>query len=122
MYGRYFAARLGKKITGFAPAVLTAFDNYAWPGNLRELRNAVERAVILTQGGIIELADLPETFQEKSNPAVAVGARVSLDAARSRAHLAGCSRMARNLDEAARSRSGSIRPPVSQSARNSGGS
>jgi NtrC-family two-component system response regulator AlgB len=101
MYGRFFAARLGKKITGFSPAVLAAFDHYAWPGNLRELRNAVERAVILTQGGTIELTDLPETFQEKSNPAVAVGARVSLELLEAE-HIRRVLALARNLDEAAR--------------------
>jgi len=101
MYGRFFAARLGKKITGFSPSVLAAFDNYPWPGNLRELRNAIERAVILTTGGTIELADLPEAFQGTSNPSVAVGARVSLEALEAE-HIRRVLALARNLDEAAR--------------------
>ncbi len=101
MYLQFFAARQGKRITGFSPAVLAAFENYAWPGNLRELRNAVERAVILTTGGTIEVADLPEAFQGKTDPAIAVGARVPLDALEAE-HIRRVLSLARNLDEAAR--------------------
>jgi NtrC-family two-component system response regulator AlgB len=101
VYGRFFADRLGKKITGFSAAVLAAFDHYPWPGNLRELRNAVERAVILTTGGTIEVADLPEAFQKAADPAPVVGGRVSLDALEAE-HIRRVLALARNLDEAAR--------------------
>jgi two-component system, NtrC family, response regulator AlgB len=101
VYVRFFADRLGKKITGFSPAVLTAFDHYPWPGNLRELRNAVERAVILTTGGLIEVADLPEAFQGIADPAITVGARVPLEALEAE-HIRRVLALARNLDEAAR--------------------
>jgi NtrC-family two-component system response regulator AlgB len=101
MYLGFFAAGLGKRITGFSPAVLAAFDHYPWPGNLRELRNAVERAVILTAGGTIELADLPEGLQTTSHPAAAVGGRVSLDLLEAE-HIRRVLALARNLDEAAR--------------------
>ena len=40
---------LEKEITGFSEGAITAFRNYAWPGNLRELKNVVKRAVLLTQ-------------------------------------------------------------------------
>jgi DNA-binding NtrC family response regulator len=56
---RQFSRSLGKSITGFeeqAAQRMTAFD---WPGNVRQLRNAVERAVILCEGDRITLADLP---------------------------------------------------------------
>jgi DNA-binding NtrC family response regulator len=36
---------------------------YAWPGNIRELRNVIERAVVLGHGSMIELADLPDTLR-----------------------------------------------------------
>ena len=101
VYVRFFAGRLGKKIAGFSPAVLAAFDSYPWPGNLRELRNAVERAVILTTGGRIEVADLPEAFQGKSDPAITVGSRVALEALEGE-HIRRVLALARNLDEAAR--------------------
>ena len=100
-YRRFFAARLGKKVTGFAPAVEAAFAAYRWPGNLRELRNVIERAVILAGGETIELADLPEEFGAKPDLAIAVGARVTLDALETE-HMRRILARARNLDEAAR--------------------
>ena len=42
----FFARQIGKKIEGFTPQAHQALLSYAWPGNLRELRNAIERAVI----------------------------------------------------------------------------
>lgn len=41
--------KYGKNIRGFAPDAVTAINNYHWPGNYRELRNTIERAVVLTQ-------------------------------------------------------------------------
>jgi len=53
---QYFAARyaaaFGKKAAGFTPAAQSALEAYAWPGNIRELQNVVERAVILSPGAI----------------------------------------------------------------------
>ncbi|HWA84582.1 MAG TPA: sigma 54-interacting transcriptional regulator, partial [Opitutus sp.] len=100
-YRKFFAARIGKKITGFAPPVLSAFGAYRWPGNLRELRNVIERAVILAPGPRIELADLPEEFGAQAAPNIAVGARVSLDALEAE-HIRRILASARNLDDAAR--------------------
>ncbi|MEY2881799.1 MAG: hypothetical protein RLZZ15_4179 [Verrucomicrobiota bacterium] len=99
-YRKFFAARLGKKIAAFSPAVATAFAGYPWPGNLRELRNVIERATILSSGETIELCDLPDQFAGPADPAVAVGARVTLDALEA-AHLRRIVALARNLDEAA---------------------
>ncbi|MBS0632404.1 MAG: sigma-54-dependent Fis family transcriptional regulator [Verrucomicrobia bacterium] len=99
-YRRFFAARLGKKISAFSPAVLAAFAGYRWPGNLRELRNVIERAVILAAGETIELCDLPEQFGAPADPSVAVGARVTLEALEAE-HLRRIIAVSRNLDEAA---------------------
>ncbi|MGE3182847.1 MAG: sigma 54-interacting transcriptional regulator [Phycisphaerae bacterium] len=46
-----YATRMGKAITAIPPNVLEALRAYAWPGNIRELQNILERAVILTQDG-----------------------------------------------------------------------
>ncbi|MCE2881044.1 MAG: sigma 54-interacting transcriptional regulator, partial [Planctomycetaceae bacterium] len=53
------AAALGRVITGFEPDALDAMRAYAWPGNIRELENAVERAAVLCEGPRITLRDLP---------------------------------------------------------------
>ena len=100
-YRKFFSVRLGKKITAFAPAVSAAFAGYRWPGNLRELRNVIERATILAGGETIELCDLPEEFGTKSDPTIAVGARVTLDELEAE-HLRRILALCRNLDEAAR--------------------
>jgi len=50
---------LGKNVTGFEPEVIEMFMNYSWPGNLREFRNVVRRAVLLTQGDMISAITLP---------------------------------------------------------------
>jgi len=100
-YRRHFAARLGKKITAYTPAVVAAFGAYSWPGNLRELRNVVERAVILADSETIDSADLPEQFCAQPDATVAVGARVTLDALETE-HLRRIVAVAHNLDEAAR--------------------
>lgn len=58
----FFAGSNHKHMTGFSEAALQAIHSYSWPGNLRELRNAVERGVILATGDTVELAHLPETL------------------------------------------------------------
>ena len=49
-------------ISGFSPAATAAIKRYNWPGNVRELENLVERMAVLSEGPLIELADLPEKF------------------------------------------------------------
>ena len=50
-----YAARHGKKITRISSAAMQVLTTYAWPGNVRELEHVIERAVILTQGPILNL-------------------------------------------------------------------
>jgi two-component system response regulator AtoC len=49
-----FAAPLGKRISGFTASARAALNEYGWPGNIRELQNVIERAVILAAGEIDE--------------------------------------------------------------------
>ncbi|MCM4156348.1 sigma-54 dependent transcriptional regulator [Gramella sp. AN32] len=50
---------LEKNVVGFTDEAVTAFKNYNWPGNLRELKNMVKRAVLLTKDDLIPLKVLP---------------------------------------------------------------
>lgn len=100
-YRKHFAERLGKRITAFAPEVLAAFSVYGWPGNLRELRNVIERAVILAGRETIELRDLPEQFGVKPELGIAVGSRVTIDVLEAE-HIRRILGLSRNLEEAAR--------------------
>ncbi|VAX17114.1 Two-component system response regulator protein, partial [hydrothermal vent metagenome] len=56
-----FSGEIGKRFQGFTGSALERAKQYAWPGNIRELRNLVERAVILSKGKSIERLDIPET-------------------------------------------------------------
>ncbi|MBI2924296.1 MAG: sigma-54-dependent Fis family transcriptional regulator [Verrucomicrobia bacterium] len=100
-YLRFFAAQCGKQLTGFSPAALDRIQSYSWPGNLRELRNAVERAVILAINDAVEVADLPDKLSQAAARELRVGARISLaelEEEHIRRILAACA----SLEEAAR--------------------
>jgi len=62
-YLKFFASQMKRKITGFSPDAQRCLLAYPWPGNLRELRNCVERAVILAPGPGIHPGDLPINVQ-----------------------------------------------------------
>ncbi len=58
---------LKKWIEGFSPQTLEAFKNYTWPGNIRQLANAIERAAILEESSLIQVQNttLPEVLHTK---------------------------------------------------------
>lgn len=82
-YAQHFAAQCGRKITGYSDDALASMRNYSWPGNLREMRNSIERAVILARGEQITSADLPAEMRLENtaaaNPEAAVGAALTLE-------------------------------------------
>jgi two-component system, NtrC family, response regulator AtoC len=53
------AARSGRPAPALSPETLAALESYSWPGNIRELRNMIERATVLCNGAVIEPDDLP---------------------------------------------------------------
>jgi formate hydrogenlyase transcriptional activator len=61
LLAEYFASRFGRKVgkpvRGIGESAMAALGAYHWPGNIRELQNAVERAVILARGSVLELSD-----------------------------------------------------------------
>jgi transcriptional regulator with PAS, ATPase and Fis domain len=57
------AQKTKKQIRQIAPDALAAIEAHAWPGNIRELENVIERAVVLTDSDMITMADLPDEFQ-----------------------------------------------------------
>jgi NtrC-family two-component system response regulator AlgB len=58
-YAEHFAAQIGHKFKGLSDEARDRIVAHPWPGNLRELRNAIERAVILSNGEMLHVSDLP---------------------------------------------------------------
>ena len=63
-----YTAEIGKEIRGIAPDVLSFLEGYAYPGNVRELENMIERAVVLAEGDIIRNEDLELWDSEETSP------------------------------------------------------
>ncbi len=58
--GQRMAKQMGRRFRGFSPEAVGALRAYGWPGNVRELRNTVEHALVLGEGDLVGLGDLPE--------------------------------------------------------------
>jgi len=58
-----FAEELGKPVPQFSDQALQVLRNYHWPGNVRELENVIQRLIVMTDGGLIEVPDLPSLMR-----------------------------------------------------------
>ena len=98
----FFARAVGRTLPSFSPAAEAALASYAWPGTVRELRNAIERAVILWPSSIIEPQAFPERIAESAGrgPVLAVGGDVSVEELE-RAHISAVVARCRTMEEAA---------------------
>jgi two-component system response regulator HydG len=65
---QYFSEGASKRILGVDDACLGALMAHPWPGNIRELKNVIERAVIYAKGPFITTVDLPPDFQNVAAP------------------------------------------------------
>ena len=59
-----FSTEYGKKILGMSPQFMQAVKGWTYPGNVRELQNAMERAVALSVGNVLRKEDLPDVIWE----------------------------------------------------------
>ena len=77
LLARHFLERLrpaDRSDLDFSPQSLDLLKNYSWPGNIRELRNAVERGIAMARGGVIDPDDLPVIIRGSSSPRIEVAA------------------------------------------------
>jgi two-component system, NtrC family, response regulator AlgB len=96
----FFAKQLGRGSMRFSAEAMRKVREYRWPGNLRELRNTIERAVILSSGSVITEELIPENPPELDDK-VAVGSDVSLEDLEE-AHIRSILQRASSLDAAAK--------------------
>jgi NtrC-family two-component system response regulator AlgB len=94
----FFASHSGKSVGSFSPDALEALRQYAWPGNLRELRNVIERAVILSNGEAIETEDLTDTIEASAE--IRLGGKLTLEEVKAE-HVRRVITNTRTLEEAA---------------------
>ena len=77
-----FAVENGKNIKGIDSQAKSAIYNYNWPGNIRELRNCIESAVVMCSGEEIKLEDLPPTVSKSAgDQSINIPANATLDEA-----------------------------------------
>ncbi len=62
-----YAAKCNRRVHGVSPQALKLLQSYGWPGNIRELENAIERAIVLGTTDLILTEDLPETVLESQD-------------------------------------------------------
>jgi two-component system NtrC family response regulator len=67
-FTNFFSEKVNKRITGFNPDFLKALQQHPWKGNIRELKNIIERAVILAEGEQLSFESLPYDFDMSSVP------------------------------------------------------
>lgn len=63
-------SELGRNVTAFSQEVTDCFMHYRWPGNIRELKNVVRRATLITEGDVIPMKALPLEISNYRNPVV----------------------------------------------------
>ncbi|TWT51187.1 Transcriptional regulatory protein ZraR [Rubripirellula amarantea] len=68
-----FAKRSGKSVNGLSESAAEKLLSYSWPGNIRQLRNVIERAVALTRFDQISVEDLPEKIRDHRQTSVFIG-------------------------------------------------
>jgi DNA-binding NtrC family response regulator len=59
-----FSKKKNKPPKRLSPAAMALLNRYSWPGNVRELENLMERLVILAEGDVVDMEDLPQRFRE----------------------------------------------------------
>ena len=67
-FARKFGERMGKRIHLVARDAMDALMQYSWPGNIRELQNMIERAVIVTKGEVLQIPALPSRTVVRNQP------------------------------------------------------
>jgi transcriptional regulator with GAF, ATPase, and Fis domain len=77
-FAEIFGRRAGRQIEQIPPETMSALSSYQWPGNIRELQNLIERAVILSNNGVLP-NPLPTTVSKDADAAISPAATTLRD-------------------------------------------
>jgi two-component system, NtrC family, response regulator AlgB len=97
----FFGRQLGRNTLSFSKSAMQRIRSHPWHGNIRELRNSIERAVILSQANEIDEEYLPDSSLEGQETEVSIGAEFTLDQLEA-AHIRKVLARAPSLDSAAK--------------------
>lgn len=79
---KVFAQKQGSEVRSIAPDALRVMMGHPWPGNVRQLRNAIERAVVFSSGQELTLASLPSEISERQSTATTLKGPETVEAVR----------------------------------------
>ena len=96
------SAANGGAVTGITPAAMKMLEGYPWPGNVRELRNTIEKMVVLSTGGMLDVADIPEEMRVSSSIPIPISATGTLAETEKAKILAALQSVGNNRSKAAR--------------------
>lgn len=98
---QFFSKQLGRGELRFSDSALARIRSYSWPGNIRELRNTIERCAILARGDLIDDEYFPSGAPLESDDQAAIGAEITIDELEE-AHIRKILQKASSLDAAAK--------------------
>jgi DNA-binding NtrC family response regulator len=87
MFTARFAAEAGKRVLGISPPALDMLMAYDWPGNVRQLENAVYRAIVLSDGAFLETVDFPQIVAQANGRNIAARAIETAPVAAAPTHI-----------------------------------
>ncbi|KKC40984.1 Fis family transcriptional regulator [Devosia epidermidihirudinis] len=96
MFIARFSAEAGKRILGISPIALDLLTSYDWPGNVRQLENAVYRAIVLCDGAFLETVDFPQIVAQSGGREQAVRAIEAVAVPSAPTHIDVASALPRN--------------------------
>jgi two-component system nitrogen regulation response regulator NtrX len=99
---RRTSADLGRKPRAVTPDAMKRLAAYSWPGNIRELRNVIERLLIMTEGDTLDLADVEEVLPSESDEEPVTEIKAARDRAEREAIASTLKQCGWNVTEAAR--------------------
>ena len=102
MFIARFSAEASKRVLGISPTALDLLKSYDWPGNVRQLENAVYRAIVLTDGAFLESVDFPQIVAQCAGREDAIKAIESMPVPAAPTHI----------DTAPARQRAAIEPPV----------